>query len=386
MKRNIVKLLLLLTVLLGINTSCIQPPLHLPGEDVMAYKPEIQVDLNVIWNTDTTWKKKWYYGWDDTDRQLSGEQGYVMPTNYEVRRYYLGTQKETAHTKEGKDAFTVFENSFRRTFQFGYYDLLVWSNIDSSDGTQVLLVDESDIDSVGATTTVTRGIVRSKAESSVVALYNRPEVFYSTYEPGFYISRNTADYDYYDEKENVWVKRMQATLRPMVYIYLVQVILRNNDGRVTGVTGDAALSAMASGTCVNTGHTDNKPCMVYFPVRMKNGISLNGETVDIVGGKLTTFGLCDMAGWQQDSSPLYAGSRTDLDNRLYVTLRFSNGTEQTYDVVVTDQCRTQCYGGVITIDIDCGKLTPPSPDSQDSGNIFVPTVEDYKHVDYDILM
>lgn len=386
MRKHIVCMMLLLVSLLGLNTSCIEPPLHLPGEDVMAKLPEVEVDLDVIWGTDTTWKQRWYYGWDDNDRKISGDLSYVMPSNYEVRRYWLGEQPKTSHTKDGMDGFTVFENSFRRTFQYGYYDLLVWSNIDSEDGTQVLLVDENDIDSVKASTTVSRGMIRSKSDESVVGLYNRPEIFYSAYEQNLYISRNTADYDYYDEQQNVWVKQLKTTLRPLVYIYLVQVILRNNDGRVKGITGDAALSAMASTTNVNTGHTGNKPCMVYFPMRMKNGIDVNGSTVDIVGGKLTTFGLCDMAGWQTKASPLYAGSRTDVDNRLYLTLQFSNGTEKTYDYIVTDQCRQQCHGGVITIDIDCSQLTPPTPEDQGDGNIFVPTVEDYKHVDYDILM
>ena len=387
MRRHMIDMMLLMALLLGLNASCIEPPLNLPGEELMVQMPDVQVDLNVIWGTDTTWKSRWYYGWDDTDRKLSGDTTYMMPSSYEVRRYWLGDQPSSLHSKDGTDGFTVFENSFRRTYQFGYYDLLVWSNIDSSDGTQVLLFDESDLDSVGATTTATRGILRSKAESSVVGLYNRPEIFYSAYERNLYISRNTADYDYFDEQKNVWVKTLHTTLRPLVYIYLVQVILHNNDaGLITGVTGDAALSAMASTTSVNTGHTGNKPCMVYFPMRMKNGITARGEKVDIVGGKLTTFGLCDMEGWQPGASSQYAGSRTDLDNRLYLTLCFSNGTEQTYDYVVTDQCRTQCHGGIITIDIDCSKITPPTPDGHGTGNIFVPTVEDYEHVDYDILM
>ena len=376
---------MVLTVL-GLNTSCIEPPLNLPADELVMEMPVVQTDMEVVWNVDYDWKATWHYGWDETDRQLSGDTCYTEPSNYEVRRYYLGSNPQGQHTRDGMDGFTVFSNTFRRTFQFGYYDLLLWSNIDSDDGTQVLLVDETNIDSVKATTTVSRGIVRSTEESSVVGLYNQPEIFYSAYNRNIYISQDPSDYDYYDEKENVWVKKLNATLRPLVYIYLVQIVLHNNDGRVKGVTGDAALSAMASGTSVNTGHTYNQPCMVYYPMRMKSGVSVNGEQVDIIGGKLTTFGLCDMDGYTPGASAQYSGSRTDLDNRIYFTLRFSNGTEKTYDTVVTDQCRKQCRGGVITIDIDCSQLTPPNPEDPGSGNIFVPSVEDYEHVDYDIIM
>ena len=377
-------------IIIGILTlcsSCIEPPLHLPDENMLT---EVTVkhttELKTAIGVDYDWKATWHYGWDETDQQLSGDTCYTMPTNYEVRRYYLGTAAQGKHTRDGLDNFTLFSNTFRRTFQYGYYDLLIWSNIDSDDGTQVLLVNETDLDSVKATTTVSRGMVRTTDLSTVVGLYNQPEIFYSAYDRDLYISQDITDYDYFDDKENVWVKQLNATLRPLVYIYLVQIILHNNDGRVKGVTGDAALSAMASGTCVNTGHTDNRPCMVYYSVRMKNDVDINGEKVDVIGGKLTTFGLCDMDGCSSTTSAQYAGSRTDLDNRVYYTLRFSNGTEKTYDAVVTDQCRKQCRGGVITIDIDCNQLTPPDSEDGSAGNIFVPTVEDYEHVDYDIIM
>ncbi len=375
-----------LAALLGAATSCIEPPLNLPNEELLTEMPVVQVDMNVVWGMETDWKAEWYYGWDEADRQLSGDTCYTMPTNYEIRRYYLGEQENGAHTRDGMDGFTVFGNSFRRNYQFGYYDMLLWSNIDSSDGTQVLLINESQLDSITATTTATRGMIRSRENSSVVALYNQPEIFYSAYERNIYISRNSADYDYFDETEKVWVKKLQTTLKPLVYIYLVQVILHNNDGRVTGITGDASISAMASGATVNSRHTNNSPCMVYFPMRMKKELDVNGETVDIAGGKLTTFGLCDMAGYEPQSRTQYEGSRTDVDNNLYFTLRFSNGTEKTYNYLVTDQCRAHCHGGVITIHIDCSQLTPPIPEWQGDGNIFVPTVEDYEHVDYDILM
>ena len=359
MKRWILNLLMLLSLVLGLNTSCIEPPLNLPDS-------QVAVEYTFLFQTAL---------------EIEGDTLEALPSSYEVRRYYLGDLADGKHTTAGADGFTVFSNKFRRSYQFGYYDILVWSNIDSEDGTQVLVVDDSDVDSVKATTTVSRGVLRSKAASSVVGLYNCPERFYSAYMQNAYISPNTEDYDYYDEKENLWVKELSDSLRPLVYTYNVIVRLHNNDGRITGVTGDAALSALASGTSVNTGHTQNTPCMVYFPVKMTAG-----EPVDSITGTLTTFGLCDMEGYHKGVSTVYEGSRTDLDNRLYVTLKFSNGAENTYDYVVTDQVRKQCRGGLIIIDIDCAQVTPPAPDEESTGNIFVPTVEDYEHVDYDILM
>ena len=274
--------------------SCIEPELHLPADDVVVDMPIVIMDMEVVWDIDADWSTQWIYGWDAIDEQLAGPIGYTTPSNYEVRRYYLGAQPHGAHTREGMDGFTIFTSSFRRTYNYGYYDLLLWSNIDSPSGTQVLLIDDSRVDEVTASTTATRGLLTDASAQTVTGLYNQPEIFYSAYERDIHISQQAEDYDYFDEDKKVWVKHIETKLTPLVYIYLVQVVLHHNDGRIVGLTGDAAVSAMASGTSVNTGHTNNRPCMVYFLMRMKQGVDYQGERVDVMGGKLTTFGLCDM--------------------------------------------------------------------------------------------
>ena len=348
--------------------------------------PIVVTDLEIVWNVDVDWQTDWHYGWDEMDEELFGPIAYPDPTNYEVRRYFLGEAPGMPHTRSGMDGFTIFGKHFRRTYMFGYYDLLFWSNIDSPTMSQVLQIDESDINEVTATTTVTRGLLRDSDPSAVTGLFNQPEIFYSAYERDVYISRNKEDYDYFDEEEGVWVKQIKTELTPLVYIYLVQVILHNNDGRITGITGDAAISAFASGTSVNTGHTNNHPCMVYFPTRLKKNLTIDGERVDIIGGKLTTFGLCDMDGWRPNSRAEYIGSRTDLDNYAYFTLKFNNGKEKTIRALITDQCRAQSHGGILTIHINCLDISVPGDDSETKGDLFVPTIDDYENVDYDIPM
>lgn len=366
-------------------TSCIEPPLHLPAEDLMIELPLVVTEMSLVWNTDHSWLEDWYYGWDETDERISGSLEYPVPTNYEVRRYFLGDRPGVPHTREGMDGFTIFATKFKRTFNFGYYDLLVWSNIDSSTGTQVLLVNESDIQTVTATTTATRGLLSDVNEGTVHGIYNRPEIFYSAYKQDVQISRNLDDY-VKDEETGYYTMTIKADLTPLVYIYLVQVILHGNDGRIVDVTGDASVSAFAKSTNVNTGHTSNTPCLVYFPMRLKKGIDYKGEKVDIVGGKLTTFGLCDMDGWTPGSRAEYTGTRTDLDNRLYLTLKFNNGQEMTINRLVTEQCRKRAHGGIITLHVNVGDIEPPSPDNPNKGDLFVPTIDDYENVDYDIPM
>ena len=377
----------LVTMVSGM-TSCIEPPLVLPSEEVIIDLPIVVSEMEVVWNIETDWKTTWIYGWDETDEATWGKIGYFEPTNYEVRRYYLGGTPGAPHSADNVDGFTVFGTSFRRNYQFGYYDMLIWSNIDSPDGTQVLVVNDRNVNEVTATTTVTRGISRNPDNlEQVTGLFNQPEIFFSSYQRDINISHSFEDYDYYDDVNKCWVKHLKSDLHPLVYIYLVQIVLHNNDGRVVGTSGDAAVSAFATSTSVNTGHTGSTPCIVYYGTRMKKNLTTaEGEKVDVIGGKLTTFGLCDMEPYWVDSRAEYNGGRPDLQNYLYFTLKFSNGTSKTMLLPVTDQCQRQSHGGVITIDVDCRNIDLPNPGDPGSGNLFVPTIEDYIDVNYDIPM
>lgn len=383
-------------------TSCIEPPLKLPAEVIgMNVPPLILLDLDVVWNIDVDWRKHWYYGWDELDRQLWGEIDYPMPTSYELRRYYQGDTPGRPH--RAPDEYTIFGTRFRRTYNFGYYDMLIWSNIDSEDGTQVVTIDERDYDNVTASTTVTRGMTRvstattvttgttvltgTSGSTTVTGLFNQPEIFYSDDVRDVFVSQNPEDYDYYDEVEKCWIKHLNSELEPLVYIYLVQVILYNNNGRIRGCTGDNALSSLASGTSVNTGHTWDRPVLVYYGSRFKQDIDVRGRQADIIGGKLTTYGLCDMDSYGATRySSQYTGTRTDLTNFLYVDVVFANGVTSTLQVDVTDQCQAQAHGGVITVEIDVNDIEIPTPPTSGSGSLFVPTVEDYEEVIFDIQM
>lgn len=373
-------------------TSCIEPPLHLPGQEVVMDVPLVETQLNVVWNIDTNWEAKWHYGWDVVDESIWGDIGYTKPTSFQVRRYFTGDDPKGPHTTV--DAFSISGYSFRRYFNFGYYDILFWSDIDSKDGTQVLLFNEQP-DSVTATTTGTRGLSRSimqiiKAggytdEPGVIGLKNQPEIFYGAYPEDIYISRDLKDYEF-DPVENVYIKKIETELRPLVYIYLVQVILLNNDGRVKGINGNAAMSSMASGVNVNTGHTNNTPSVIYFNTRLKRNMTADGQPCDIIGGKFTTFGLCDMEPYTR-SDNIYRGSRGALSNHLFFDLAFSNDAVETYTADVTDQLQTQAHGGVVTVYIDCSKLEIPQKTDEPqsgTGSLFLPTVEDYQDVFWEI--
>lgn len=369
--------------------SCIEPPLHLPGQNLEMMIPQVETEMEVVWDIDVDFTTDWYYGWDVKDDSLWGNIGYTRPTGYEVHRYYKGDKPRRKHLSD--DAFSIRSNRFRRYFQFGYYDMLFYSEIDSKDGTQVVVMHET-LDSVTATTTGTRGLSKgildmtragTSQDAGAIGLLNQPEIFYGAYPEDIYISYNLDDYDY-DPVENIYIKHLETKLRPLVYIYLVQLILCNNDdGKIKGINGNSALSSMASSTNVNTGHTGNSPAVIYFNTRMKKDLTVKGRKSDVIGGKLTTFGLCDNEPYVR-SKAQYAGSRTTLKNYLYFDLIWNNGGVKTYQFDVTDQCHAQAHGGILTVWIDCSELTPPDPGPSSKGSLFIPTVEDYDEVVWEI--
>lgn len=361
-------------------TSCIEPPLRLPAQDIIVDMPIVITDMELVWDIEKDWEKEWVYGWDEMDELMFGSREYPEPYTYEVRRYFLGDNPKAKHTNV--DKFTIDRKTFRRTYSFGYYDMLLWSNIYSPEGVQVVTIDESDLDNVTASTTITHSLSLRGKENPANALYNQPEVFYSAYPREIYISHYKEDYDEYDEVQKVWIKHIKTDLTPLVYIYLLQIILTNNDGRVRNTNGNCAISAFASGTSVNTGHTFDDPCMVYFNSRMKKGLTYKGLPVDVIGSKFTTYGLCDMEGYKPKSKGQYTGTRGELPNYLYFELEMASGAIVPLTTTITEQCQKQCHGGVITVIIDCSKI--PDPGTGGTASAFNPTVDDYDELEFDI--
>ena len=365
---------LMLSLLLA---SCIKPDLH---EMPLKEEPTIQMELEMAIETEVS--TDWDFGWDTPLDPTWETPTFEAPNEFQVRRYYNGENPEAPHTEV--ESFAIQGTSFQSRFHFGYYDLLFWSEIESEDGSQVVVIQE-DKDAVIATTTGTGGLTRSVSQliaadelietDGIIAMKNQPEVFYSAYTKEVYISNNPSDYNY-DEKTNTYSKVIKSSLRPVVYTYLIQIVLLNNDGRIKDVNGNGAISGMASATNLMTGLTNTTPTVVYLTTTMEHDKEYDGKKCDIIGGKFNSFGLCD--------------GRSDLSNHLL----FDNGAVKTFAVEVTDQLQEQTQGGVITLTIDCGEVEEPDPpkpvdpddpDKPDeplptSGSLFIPTVEDYDDV------
>lgn len=374
---------------------------HQPGH-IMTQLPVVDLNLNIYWdytmdlgwdyNWQYDWQAEWIYGWDETDVNLWGEIGYVEPTHFHLRRYYTRNQAYGPHTRTPLPEY-ISGRSYSAQYDFGYYDLLVWNDVHTLDGVQSLIFDEeSTLDSVVAFTNPTRRIAQG-LPGKVMYAHWQPEGLITDYAQAVYISPDIRDYKRYDPELDLYFMDINMTLRPVTYIYLVQLILHNNKGRINNVLGEADATGFAGSTCLNTGRAGSNVVAVYFETRMKNNVDNHGEIVDVAGGRFVTFGICNVAAnaVTKRSAETRAGDRVitakDVatadkeEHYVNIPLVFNNGHDSIISFPVTDKVRQLYRGGVLTLELDVDTVPIPG---RSGGKLFDAVVVDPDSVTYEI--
>ena len=387
---NNLRLLIALIGLMGlIGTGFVacspEPPLHLyDAQEAEMDLPIVDLDLEVYWDyemevgIDYEWEAEWYYGWDEVDVSLFGTLGYTVPNTFNLRRYFTGDVPYAPHT--GVIAATIEGTHFQGTYDWGFWDVLLWNDIYTLDGVQSLIFDETTtLDSVFAYTNATMHQARYHAPMYTRAFY-APEPLFAAYEQGIEINENLDGF-IYDEERNVWIRKLKMVLKPITYIYLTQVILHNNKGRISSIDGNADLSGMARSTNVNTGVAGNDAIAVYYNVNLKKNCDMEGEAVDIIGGRLMTFGIPG-----NEANAIRRAGEVQDDHRhfLDVTMQFNNGMDSTFVFDVTDQVRERYKGGVITVELDVDTIPIPTRSGGSGFDAVVKDTEDGGTYEFDM--
>ena len=362
---------------LSLLVCCIrEPELHLfDGGEVDIDLPLVELELDAYWDYEIAygitydWRAEWYYGWDAVDYSIFGDIGYTEPNTYHLRRYFTGSVPMANHTSVV--AHTVKGNSFNGHYSWGFWDILVWNDVNTIDGVQSLNFDEeTSLDYVLAYTNQTMVSSRYEAPKYTRAFYE-PEALFSAYAQAVEIDRDLTGFEY-DSIRNIYIKKVDMVLEPITYIYLTQVILHHNNGKIIGVDGSGMLSGVARSTVVNTGISGEDNITVHYNTRFKKDCDMNGEPVDIAGGRLLTFGICKMnANRIKHIEDVKDGSNHYLD----ITMQFYNGMDSTFVFDVTDQVRKRWKGGVITVELDMDTVGVPS---RTGGSAFDAVVKDFE--------
>jgi len=367
----------IIAAVMSLLVCCIrEPELHLfDGGDIEIELPLVELELDAYWDYEMSygitydWRAEWYYGWDAVDQELFGSLGYTEPNIFHLRRYFTGSTPLASHTSVV--ANTITGKSFYGKYSWGFWDILVWNDVNTIDGVQSLNFDEqTSLDYVLAYTNQTMVASRYEAPKYTRAFYE-PEPLFSAYHQGIEIDRELTGFEY-DPIRNVYVKKLDMLLEPITYIYLTQVILHHNRGKIVGIDGSGMLSGFARSTVVNTGISGEDIITVYYNTRFKKNCDMNGEPVDIAGGRLLTFGI---SGQNANRIKHIEDVKDKANHYLDITMQFNNGMDSTFVFDVTDQVRKRWKGGVITVELDMDTVRIPS---RSGGSAFDAVVKDFE--------
>jgi hypothetical protein len=342
-----------------------------------------ELELDTYWDYELEvgvhyeWRTEWYYGWDAEDIRIWGEIGYTMPNVFNIRRYFTGSTPYAPHNRVIQT--TIEGNTFQGEFNYGYWDMLVFNDIIVREGVQSVNFDETTtLDSITVFTNQSMSKSRYQAPRYTHAFYE-PEELFSAYEQAIEIDRDHTGFEF-DAVRNVWVKRLSMVLRPITYIYLTQVIVHNNNGKIVGVEGAGTLSGFARSASLNSGRAGDDAVSITYQTRWKKDCDMNGEKVDIAGGRAMTFGLCGNRCGQLTNKH----EVRDVHNH-YMDLKilFNNGIDSTFVFDVTNQVRERYKGGVLTVELDMDTIAVPS---RSGGSGFNAVVKDYEEETHEIEM
>ena len=309
-----IKTLLVSALILTAIVSCddkVEPKDLFRGEIVdlidlhLAFKP---AGLESLWGED--WENGLQYDWDETDT-IYGTLGYSTPENIKGTIYNVDakTGKRTNHF------FKVFEleDSDHSFYSAVRYDMLFYNF-----GTDSILFHLSD---------------DYQSLTAQADYLGRTDELQGAFMTG-------VEFEPYHGSE------LEVNLEPYTYIYLLQIIIKDNvdpDGanRITGADG-ITVTGLAKGTdlltrtpfadTVSISTQDVKPLQNHVRVQMTDGTI--ADRAGIMAARILTWGL-----------PANATGR----NYLGIGLTLRNGQTRTVSRDITDQLRQNPKGGIITI-------------------------------------
>ena len=402
LSRTIGKMQVFLCLMLCIltNSACQRKDLYLKVNDVNIFIDIYDVRLDLIWGVG--WETEWLYQWDESITAY-GVLGYTKPD------YIKGTiYNVNPTTRKRFSSFTQIFNSNggRLSLTTGAtYDMLFYNF-----GTEWTSFNQSDDYETYTATTRTSSMssrIRTKSESQFSNKpagtksyidYNQPDELFGTLVTGLEISDNS---DYYekevDEEGNItYIYKIDANLRPYSFIYLIQIIIKNNKesdekgNRIVGVNG-LTVTGLSQGVELFSRKTldntisitteDIRPLQHHTTTDPDNpGITID---VDVLATRLLTWGLPGIdpiSEWEKiNANPSTTAPELDK-NYIGIGFNLRNGYSWNLTTdTITAQMHEKPAGGVITVTIDATQIPQDLLDKQPTttGGGFNASVEDW---------
>lgn len=331
----------------------IEPPLYLRQaiDCEIDLTPDLDVDL--LWQAD--WKARWAFAWDAAS---NGPLGYEAPRSTRMHSYVRDLDGQTASAQ----VFNFTGTSVRTRIMTGAYDFLFYNN----DSEALLFDTATRPNDVYAYTrvispglqltmpvqTLAQKLAGSKADGGLKAendpVVLQPDGLYTCWLPDRFVSDDPDVCELVDGRP---VVRITGTLSPADFIWLVQVRLLNNRGRVVGSGGGCALTGMADGVDLKTGVTGTGT------VTVPSDLLLNRTAdPDLMGARFVSFGIPGCNAY----APASVRDAPEGEHFLVLNILYNNGTYNNIRVDVTGQLRALPTGGVITLELDVDDFPPES--------------------------
>ena len=361
---------LIALVLLGGCT--IEPPLYLRKTVATKVVLQTRVSTDILWQMN--WQTQWDYAWQT---ELYGPLGYSEPKSMRMHVYTIGDDG----LRKSHNVYNFNGTSGTADIFVGYHDLLFHNN----DSEVLLFRSDDDLSDINAYTriissglktsmpvlTLEQKAMATKADDETEIEENvtfMPDELFTLYKPNYYISDNLDDYEYIDGK---YVVRIQGELRPATFIWLIQVKFVNNNGRVIGSMGGAAVTGMSYGVNMTTGLTEEMAVSVPMDVHMNKSVD-----PDMMGARVLSFGIPGCNPYDDAS----VAAAPEGKHWFVLNVNFSIGTYKNIRIDVTDQIRALPTGGVIQLEVDVNDFPPELTDPPVSGgggfNALIDTWED----------
>ena len=362
---RLISILFLLTAL----TACrLEPALYLRETVQAQLSVATRVNLDLMWQVD--WQADWSFRWNV---ETLGPLGYIEPASVRVHTYSLDA--DSNHKDHAVRNF--YGTSAEIPVFVGTYDLLFHNN-----DSEVLLFDTDVVtDEVHCHTRVISSglkdsdpVLTSKQklagtkvgenalESEPVTLM--PDGLFFLYDRGQVISDDLSLYEYIDGR---YILRIEGEMHPGTFIYLIQIHLLNNNGRVVGSNGGAALTGMAAGLNLNTAATDSTTVSVPMDVYMD-------RTENLLGSRVLSFGIPGCVLYDTRSMDEAPANR----HFLVLNVSYANGSWKNIRMDVTSNVRELPLGGVIDIELDVNDFPPESGQTGGDGGGFNALIDSWK--------
>ena len=384
--------ILCLAVALISNSACVRKDLYLRVDQTQIAVEIYDINLDLLWGIE--WETQWQYDWD-TSLETYGHLGYTKPEL--IKGTIYNTDENTG--KRLSSFVKIFDSNGGRvsltsgsTYDMMFYNFgTEWTSFYQSD----------DYETYTASTRMSSQAswIRTRGESESSEMpdttrsyidYNQPDELFGTLKTGIYIDEDPSNYEKeIDEDGNItYIYKIDATLRPYSFIYVIQMIVLNNaDDKGDRISGGRGLTVtgLSQGVEMFSRKTFNNTISITTdeikPMQRHAKVTLEDESVadsaDIMAARLLTWGL---PGINPLDDTKAATKAPEIDrNFIGIGLTLRNNYTWTITRDITEQMHQRPTGGIITIYIDANDVPDDliNQKPQSTGGGFEAEVENW---------